>query len=113
MTGRRLLPAVLGLACLAFLLGVSTHVGDLERPGDAGQQLDAVMAQQPWAVVTHRDPSRLLQSQRPKATPLLMMAVLLTALAAGSMRMRSTSLPGKHLALAVRTDPAAARAPPR
>jgi len=114
VTGRRVLPAVLGIACLAFLLGVSTRADDRERPTSAGQQLDALMAQQPSAVVTtDRDPSRLLRSQRSKAAPLLVLAVLLAAVATTTGRPRRAPLAGARPAGAVGTDPAAARAPPR
>jgi hypothetical protein len=113
VTGRRLLPAVLGIACLAFLLGVSTRAGDLERPVTAGQKLDAVMAQQPSAVVTNRDPAGLFRSHRSRTAPVLVMAVLLAALVTAPGWSRRVPILGTRTLASVGAAPASARAPPR
>jgi hypothetical protein len=107
------LPAVLGLACLAFLLGVSTRPEGFERPASTSQQLDAV-AQQPWAVVTtDRAASRFVRSHGSKTVPLLLLAVLVAAVATSTGWSRRAMPAGGRRPVTITADPAAARAPPR
>jgi hypothetical protein len=108
------LPAVLGLACLAFLLGVSSRPEGFDRPATASQRLDAVMAQQPWALVTtDRTAARFVRSHGSKTAPLLLLVALVAVVTTGTRWTRRAPGSVTHRATSVATSPAAARAPPR